>query len=568
MMARMKNITVALCQINAAVGAIEANASRMAEAAAGAAAKGAQLILFPELSLCGYPPEDLILKPHFVRDCQEALAGLADRLPPGAVTVAGAPWVEQNQVYNGAVVFSAGKLQTAYKKISLPNYGVFDEKRIFASGIRPMALQIGDARLGLHICEDSWLSYEPVCQRLVPLHLDGLINISASPYERRKLSLREAVLRRTASALRAPLLYCNLAGGQDELVFDGASMVIGADGRLLMRGRQFEEETLYFSLPVQQHPDAGEPAGVDVIVIPPPANIENPPADSGIHPALGPEEEVYAALKTGLRDYVDKNGFKKCVVALSGGIDSAIVAAIAVDALGADRVSGITMPSRFSSQETQSDAKLVAANLGIECRVQPIESLFKVYLDELSGQWPGRAPDITEENLQARIRANIIMALSNKFGWLVLTTGNKSELAMGYCTLYGDMVGGFAVIKDVPKTLVFKLARWRNEQGGAPVIPPTTIERPPSAELKPNQKDSDTLPPYSILDPILELYVEQRCGVDEIIAKGFDPETVRKTVRTVDRSEYKRRQGAPGIKITPCAFGRERRMPITNQYWN
>lgn len=565
----MKEIMVALCQINATVGAIGANAERIIAAASDAAAKGAQLILLPELALCGYPPEDLILKPHFIRDCQEILKGLADRLPPKAITILGAPWMEQEQVFNGAAVFSAGKLQTVYKKTALPNYGVFDEKRIFTAGIRPMVLQTGGLRLGLHVCEDSWLPYEPVCQALLPLHLDGLVNISASPYELGKLGTREAVLRKTATIVEAPLLYCNLVGGQDELVFDGASMVIGADGRLLARGRQFDEETLYFTLPARPKPSAINPANADVIDIPPPAaGAVKSPAICGVEPAMGPEEEVYAALKTGLRDYVNKNKFKKCVVALSGGIDSAIVAAIAVDALGADRVSGITMPSRFSSQETQSDAKQVAANLGIECRVLPIEILFKVYLDELAGQWPGRGPDITEENLQARIRANIIMALSNKFGWLVLTTGNKSELAMGYCTLYGDMVGGFAVIKDVPKTLVFKLARWRNLQGNAPVIPPSTIERPPSAELKPNQKDSDTLPPYDILDPILELYIEKHCGVDEIIAKGFDPETVKKTVRTVDRNEYKRRQGAPGIKITPCAFGRERRMPITNQYWS
>lgn len=569
-MAAMKKITVALCQMNVTVGAIKANADKMAAAAANAAAKGAELILLPELSLCGYPPEDLILKPHFIRDCTAALKDLQDRLPAGAVTVIGAPWAEREKVFNAAVVYAGGKIRGVYRKIALPNYGVFDEKRIFVPGERALILQLGAARIGVHICEDSWLPDEPACRLLAPRHLDGLVNISASPYERGKLRQREAVLQKTAAHLGAPLLYCNLVGGQDELVFDGASLVIAPDGPPLMRGRQFEEETLYFSLPVRGGgaPDANS-KNADVIVIPPdpPAEPAASPADAGVAGAMSPAEEVYAALKTGLRDYVNKNSFQKCVIALSGGIDSALVAAIAVDALGADRVHGITMPAQFSSEATRSDAAVLARNLRIDFRTVPIEALFRTYLDELAGQWPEQAPDITEENLQARIRANIIMALSNKFGWLVLTTGNKSELAMGYCTLYGDMVGGFAVIKDVPKTLVFDLARWRNSQNAIPVIPPSTIERPPSAELRPDQKDSDTLPPYDMLDPILELYIEKHCGLDEIIAKGFDGDIVRKTVRTVDRNEYKRRQGAPGIKITPCAFGRERRMPITNQYW-
>ena len=569
-MSGMKKITVALCQINVAVGAIRANADKMAAAAGEAAARGARLILFPELALCGYPPEDLVLKPHFIRDCTAALHDLQARLPAGSVTIFGAPWTEQQKVFNGAVVCAGGEVRGVYKKIALPNYGVFDEKRIFVPGERPLILNFGGARIGVHICEDSWLPDEPACRLLAPFQLDGLVNISASPYERGKLSRREAVLQKTAVKLDTLLLYCNLVGGQDELVFDGASMVVSPKGPTCMRGRQFAEETLYFNLPAPRKGAHSKQADADIIDIPVTgaAEITSSPADSAVAPALGPAEEVYAALKTGLRDYVNKNAFQNCVVALSGGIDSALVAAIAADALGAERVHGITMPSRFSSEATRADAVQLARNLKIDFRTVAIESLFKAYLNELTGQWPGKAPDITEENLQARIRANIIMALSNKFGWLVLTTGNKSELAMGYCTLYGDMVGGFAVIKDVPKTLVFELARWRNSQDTVPVIPPSTIERPPSAELRPDQKDSDTLPPYEILDPILELYIEQHCGLEEIMARGFDGDIVRMTVRTVDRNEYKRRQGAPGIKITPCAFGRERRMPITNQYWS
>jgi NAD+ synthase (glutamine-hydrolysing) len=393
-----------------------------------------------------------------------------------------------------------------------------------------------------------------------------LLNISASPYHAGKLQQREDVLRKTAQYLQAPLAYCNLVGGQDELVFDGASLFLAADGRELARAKQCEEDTLFVAVPS----GAGiKPAlnaeQLDVL------RVSNLRASGGEWPALRLEPlhddvaEVYAALKLGLRDYVEKNHFREVVVALSGGIDSALVAALAVDALGSARVHGITMPSRFSSNETLSDAQLLAQCLGIECRTLPIERLHQTYLEDLAPCWPGRAPDATEENLQARIRGNIVMALSNKFGWLVLTTGNKSEIATGYCTLYGDMAGGFAVIKDVPKMLVFELSRWRNRQGGV-VIPPRIIERPPTAELRANQKDSDSLPEYAVLDPILERYVERDWPAEKIIADGYDAATVRRVIKLVDLNEYKRRQGAPGIKITPKAFSRDRRMPITNQY--
>ena len=448
---------------------------------------------------------------------------------------------------------------------------------MFVPGDKALVLEIGNARIGIHICEDSWMLDEPACSALKPLELDAVINLSASPYHRGKLGQRESVLGTTAAFLKAPLLYCNLVGGQDELVFDGASFAIGPDGKLLARAKQFSEEILYVNLPVNgakglapsKHLEGGTPVPPQIVSFPTLGKTDGKssnPWKNTIEPALDDLAEVYSALKLGLRDYVDKNGFRKVVVALSGGIDSAIVATLAVDALGRKRVEGITMPSQFSSKETLSDAVLIARHLGIDCRTIPIQNLQDTYLAELSHLWAGRPPDTTEENLQARIRGNIVMALSNKFGWLVLTTGNKSELATGYCTLYGDMVGGFAVIKDVPKTLVFELAKWRNRQDTAPAIPPSTIERPPTAELRPNQKDTDSLPPYDILDPILERYIERDWGPDEIVADGFDPAVVKRVARMVDRNEYKRRQGAPGIKITPKAFGRDRRMPITNLY--
>jgi NAD+ synthase (glutamine-hydrolysing) len=422
-------------------------------------------------------------------------------------------------------------------------------------------------RIGLHICEDSWLLSGAPCQCLRAAGLDLLLNISASPYHHGKLAQREDVLRQMAQALCTPLAYCNLVGGQDELVFDGASLFLAADGHELARAKQFEEHTLCITVNTAGGAKpALNTALLDVLPLPKlPTEGSDWPAP-GQEPVLDDVAEVYAALKLGLRDYVEKNRFREVVVALSGGIDSALVAALAVDALGAARVHGITMPSRFSSSATLGDAQLLAQRLGIECRTLPIKRLHEIFLEELAPCWPGRAPDTTEENLQARIRGNIVMALSNKFGWLVLTTGNKSEIATGYCTLYGDMAGGFAVIKDVPKILVFELSRWRNRQGVAPVIPPSIIERPPTAELRANQKDSDSLPPYDVLDPILERYVERDWPAEKIIAEGYDAATVRRVIKLVDLSEYKRRQGAPGIKITPKAFSRDRRMPITNQY--
>ena len=517
----------ALIQFNPTVGALEENADRIIELASAAALDGAQLIIFPELSLCGYPPEDLILRPHFIEDCAKQLGRLASELPAEAFCIVGTP-VER---FNAAAVFHGAKQIGIYRKMLLPNYGVFDEKRVFEEGTEPFTFDAFGTKVGIHICEDSWLANGAACKALAAEQPDLVVNLSASPYHRGKRLEREAVFAAAAQTMSAPLLFCNQVGGQDELVFDGGSAAFEADGTLAARAPLFEEGTLT--------------------------------PGAGIFQTLEPLEEVYEALKTGLRDYVNKNGFKKTVVAVSGGIDSALVLAIAVDALGADHVAAVTMPSQYSSNETLSDAEKIAANCGVEFHTIPIFPIFGKFTEELSNHW-NPEPGLAEENLQARIRGTLIMALSNKNGWLVLTTGNKSEFATGYCTLYGDMAGGFAVIKDVPKTLVFDLCRWRNEQGV--VIPPSTIERPPSAELRPDQQDTDSLPPYDVLDPILEAYVEKDMGIDAMLAEGFDEEAVRKAVRLVDLSEYKRRQGPPGIKITPKAFGRDRRMPITNRY--
>ena len=545
-------VRITLAQINSTVGALRANAELIVQQADKASKEGADLVAFPELALSGYPPEDLVLKPHFLQDVESELARLARELPPAATVVVGAPRHLDGHTYNTAVVFRGGREIATYSKMLLPNYGVFDEKRVFAAGQKPVVIEVCGRRIGLHICEDSWFVEEAPCQLMAKAGVDAVLNISASPYHRGKQAVRERILGRAANHMGAPLFYCNLVGGQDELVFDGGSLVMGHAG-LLARARQFEVDRLRVELPTTEARSS---------------NVWK--NDSGDLPTSGKTfsalAEVYAALVLGLRDYTTKNGFKGVVLGISGGIDSALVAALAVDALGAERVTGITMPSKFSSGETLGDAHLVAKNLGIRLYEVPIKALHEQYLTELSPLWPGRGPDTTEENLQARIRGNIVMALSNKFGWLVLTTGNKSELATGYCTLYGDMAGGFAVIKDVPKTLVFELARWRNLEAGRELIPVSTIERPPTAELRANQKDQDSLPPYEILDAILERYVERDESSDTIIAAGFDAATVRRVIRLVDLNEYKRRQGAPGVKITPKSFGRDRRLPITNRY--
>jgi len=566
----MQNLRIALGQINTTVGAFAENRARMLACAREAAGAGAHLLVFPEMTLSGYPPEDLILKPHFIRTAVEEMEALAAELPPSLITLAGFPVPGGLKPRNAAAVICGGKIAFRYAKHELPNYGVFDERRIFEPGERPLCIHIRGHRIGVHICEDSWVADAPHTQALADARLSLLVNLSASPFHCGKYPQRLEVLRRAARRVQAPLAYCNLVGGQDELVFDGGSLILDAAGTVLAAAPRFREAMLLYDLPPGDGGDLPDQEAAeqldrvflspDILNVPPPL-----PAPAPV-PELDRLDEVYEALCLGLRDYTEKNRFQSVLVAISGGIDSALVATLAADALGAGRVHGISLPTRFSSEGTRSDAEALARSLGIPMPMLPIQGLFENCLELLSPLWPGRDTDVTEENLQARIRGAVVMALSNKFNHLVLATGNKSELATGYCTLYGDMCGGFALIKDVPKTMVFDLCRRINERAGHERIPLSTITRPPSAELRDNQKDSDSLPPYDVLDAILAAYVERDLSRDEIVAEGFDPRVVTRVIRLVDGNEYKRRQGAPGVKITPKAFGRDRRMPITHHF--
>jgi NAD+ synthase (glutamine-hydrolysing) len=538
---------VAGAQINLTVGDLAGNEARISDAMAWADGVGADVLLLPELAVSGYPPEDLVVRPEFVNANLEVVrrlaalsgrcatvVGFVDRATGGS---RGAFDAAQRSVANAAAILQGGAWKGTYHKMLLPNYGVFDEDRYFVPGTSPeLTWDIAGVKCGVSICEDIWLADGPPA-RQAEAGARVLLNINGSPYHRGKASEREAMLSARAKAARVPVVYLNLFGGQDELVFDGASVVFTGDGELIHRSPQFEEDRFVVDL------DAGR---------------------GSIAPLLGAEEEVYRALVLGLGDYVRKNGFDSVVVGLSGGIDSALTAVIAADALGPQAVWGVAMPSRFSSDHSLADAKDLAAGLGIRYDIVPIDGIYQSYLDTLAPTFGGTTFGVAEENVQARIRGALLMALSNKFGPMVVSTGNKSEIAAGYATLYGDMVGGYAVLKDVFKTLVYKLAAWRNRT--SEVIPASTIEKPPSAELRPDQKDADTLPPYDLLDQILARYVEEDESIEEIIAAGFDSQTVRRVVRMVDGNEYKRRQAAPGVKITTKAFGRDRRLPITNRY--
>jgi NAD+ synthase (glutamine-hydrolysing) len=534
-----------------------------------AAQHGCQVVVFPEMVLCGYPPEDLILKPHFMQAVDAELHQLAKTLPPEIVAIVGVPFFGTHRPRNGAAILHGGKVNACYAKHQLPNYGVFDECRIFEPGTRPMVLNISGFRIGLQVCEDSWVSDIAHAETLSALGLDAVVNLSASPFHRGKFPERISILQKACATLNAPMLYCNLVGGQDELVFDGGSLVLDKTGNPVASAKRFAEDLLISDIQGPAHAAVAETSSPEidqVIVSLSKSDANLPSIPPRKEPPLSELEEVYRALCLGLRDYTDKNGFNQVLIAISGGIDSALVAVAAVDALGPDRVSGISLPTRYSSDGTRNDAIELAKNLGIDMPMLPIQNLFEDYLTLLQPLWPGKDVDVTEENLQARIRGTIVMAMSNKFGRLVVATGNKSEMATGYATLYGDMCGGYALIKDVPKTMVFDLCRWINDQAGTDRIPVSLIERPPSAELRDDQKDSDSLPPYDILDAILASYIEQDLGRDEIVADGFDPHTVTRVIRLVDGNEYKRRQSPPGVKITPKAFGRDRRVPITNQF--
>ncbi len=567
-----------LCQMNATVGDVPGNAEKVRQGMERARQVGADLAVFPECALTGYPAEDLLFKPSFIRENIRALEDLCEHAR-GLTAVIG--FVHQeDDLYNAAALIHNGELRSVVKKAILPNYGVFDENRYFQHGDETRVFRLGRCLFGITICEDVWYPGGPARTQALAGGAQILINISASPYHAGKVQFRETMLSTRASDNAAVLAFCNLVGGQDELVFDGNSLVFSPRGDLLSRGLPFEEDFLVVDVDpaevlhqrlrdprrrVAVHMESAAVPLSGVEDLPPLPATGRPEVPRRVVAPPGPEEEIYRALVLGCGDYTRKNRFERVVLGLSGGIDSALTASIAVDALGADRVVGVTMPSPFSSRGSVEDSRELARNLGIEFREIPIGPVFDAFLATLEPSFRGTRPGVAEENIQARIRGTLLMALSNKFGWLVLSTGNKSETSVGYCTLYGDMAGGFAVLKDVPKTLVYRLARWRNREARGPWIPQTILEKEPSAELRPDQKDTDSLPPYELLDPVIQGYVEEDRPVESLEAE-FGAEVVRRVVAMVDRNEYKRRQAPPGVKITPRAFGRDRRFPITNGF--
>jgi len=539
---------IAQAQINTTVGDFSANTSKIINYIDMARNHNADIVTFPELTVCGYPPEDLLLKPRFLEDNREAVEHIRPHIENMAVVIGYAD-SSDNKTYNAAALIQNQKLVTTYHKVELPNYGVFDEARYFKKGSRFFVFELNGIRLALTICEDIWIEGGAPEKFVRTSGADIVLNISASPFHAGKLQTRKEIAEHFARATNTFVCFNNLIGGQDELIFDGGSFLISPHGELIAQEKRFEESLLITDIEVDLRP------------LPPVAK----PLDEEVSRS-GALKEVYQALVLGTKDYVIKNGFQKVVIGLSGGIDSSLTAAVAVDAIGPDNVVGVTMPSHYTSRETLSDAELLAKTLNIRLFTVSIKEIYQTYLTSLKDPFASEEPGVTHENIQARIRGNILMAFSNRFGWLVLTTGNKSEIAVGYCTLYGDMAGGFAVIKDLPKTLVYELSEYVNESWRREVIPKSVLERPPSAELRPDQKDEDSLPPYPVLDPILQAYVEEDMAPDEIMASGSDPGLVNEVARMVDRNEYKRRQAPPGIKITPKAFGKDRRLPITNRY--
>jgi len=575
----LHSIRVGIAQINSTVGDLSGNTKKIVQSIDQAKSLGVDLLTFPELAVTGYPPEDLLLKPQFIKQNKESLDKIIEHCSDIAVVVG---FVDSDgDIYNAAAVLYNKKLVGVYHKFYLPNYGVFDENRYFQAGRECPVFIIYGIGIGITICEDMWYEAGPA---IVQAYAGAkvLINISASPYHAGKGLFRERMLATRASDSAAIVVHNNLVGGQDELVFDGNSLIINEKGELIARGKQFEEDFVVADLDVESvfrsqlhdprrrketpwvREKLEEATKIEVASEYP--AIARPPLPPRWVDRLDELAEIYQALVLGTRDYVRKNGFEKVAIGLSGGIDSSLVAAIATDAIGAENVIGVSMPSRYSSPGSKSDAESLARNLGIEFKVISIEKAFSSYLETLAEPFKDIQPDVTEENIQARVRGNILFALSNKFGWLVLACSNKSETATGYTTLYGDMAGGFIPLKDAPKTLVLDLARYKNRQAGKEVIPSAVLTKAPSAELRPDQKDTDTLPPYNILDPILKAYVEDDLPINQIIAMGFDRDIVTRTARLVDRNEYKRRQAAPGIKITPRDFGRDRRLPITNKF--
>ena len=559
------SLRLALAQVNGLVGGFKANAEKVKSTCAQARKMGADVVLFPELVLTGYPPEDLLFKKSFIENCRETLKKLAP-FTRGLTAVIGFAEQKGKHLYNSSALMCDGKHIATYRKMLLPNYGVFDEKRYFTEGEKPVRFSLKGAQIGLTICEDIWEESGPgktLCQKG---GVDLLLNISSSPYHKGK-ARRQMIIKR-AKSYKCPIAYANLVGGQDELVFDGQSLIVDAKGRIIVQGNSFEEEIIFtdVTLPIKTRTKKAAPKAIRSYRAP--ASLSKVKIKKTLpthtYREKSQEEEVCSALVLGTRDYICKNGFSKVVLGLSGGIDSSLTAAIAVDALGPDNVVGVLMPSPHSSKGSVDDALALAKNLNIKTFTFHIVSAMKAYEYILKEMFWSTDPGLAEENLQARIRGNLLMALSNKFGWMVLTTSNKSEISMGYCTLYGDMAGGFAVIKDVPKTLVYKLSHWLNRE--REIIPQNVLTKEPSAELRPDQRDTDSLPPYDLLDPVLLRYIEEDLSIEEIKVSGLSKSEIKRIARLVDLNEYKRRQGPPGVKITPKAFGKDRRLPITYRF--
>jgi NAD+ synthase (glutamine-hydrolysing) len=570
-------VRLALAQIDSIVGDLDGNRDRILTRLGQGREAGAELVLFPELAVTGYPPEDLLLRPGFIQASERTVREVA-RETAGVVALLGAPYFD-GDLFNACVVCSDGEVKAVYRKRFLPNYGVFDEDRYFAPGRDLVLLELGETLVGVTVCEDMWQPGPPATDLAIAgAHL--LVNISASPFHVGKDREREEMFAARARDYSAFVALVNMVGGQDELVFDGHSVVLDDEGAVVARAPGFEEALLV----VEVEPTAAigrrlrdvrrRAVARELEEVPTPTLVrlattprrDAPPAPGGIAPLVDDLEQMRLALELGLRAYVDKNGFRDVVVAVSGGIDSALTTAVAAEALGPDRVHGVSMPSQFSSEATRADARRLAESLGVDFREIPIDSVVSQFEAALSPAFEGRQRDLTEENVQARARGVLLMALSNKFGWLVLATGNKSELSVGYATLYGDMAGGFAVLKDMYKTDVWRLAQRLNERAGRELIPSSIIDRAPSAELRPDQLDEDSLPPYAALDPVLEAYVEQDRSREELLADGFDRSAVERAIALIDRAEYKRRQAPPGVKLRPKAFGRDRRTPITNRW--
>lgn len=571
----MKELRFVIAQKNFIVGGIDENIHKIKSSIEEARKYKPDFVIFPELAITGYPPEDLLFRVNFLQKNIEGLGELINFSRGKDETIIVGFVDLKDDIYNAAAIIQNGILLGVYHKILLPNYGVFDEKRYFSPGDKPMIVEIDGVKVGISICEDIWVPDGPIVDEVD----DGamiLVNISSSPYNIMKGSAREKMIQTRACDLHTAIVYANVVGGQDELVFDGHSFVVDENGALIARAQDFEEEILVADVDVPNivNMNLHDPRrrerikkGTQVEIVKAKlSEVTREKVNRIISAPLCLEEEIFKALVLGTRDYVTKNGFKKVLVGLSGGIDSSLVATIASEAVGNENVIGVMMPSMYSSKSSIQDAEMLAKNLGIKTFQISITDVYNSYLKALGEVFRGTQPNITEENLQARIRGNYLMALSNKFGWLVLTTGNKSEMSTGYATLYGDMAGGFDPVKDLYKTMVYRVCKWFNEKKGKEIIPHNVFIKPPSAELKPNQTDQDTLPPYDLLDQILELYVERDLSFEEIVEMGFDPEVVRKTIKFVDTSEYKRRQSPPGVKITFRAFGRDRRLPITNHF--